>query len=131
MNVNELTDREKSIMLAKLAGWISETDGITTRWHSDGELIYDDYCGGLLNHEPLNLYKEKQMYLAWRLLSWATNNDQPIDNNKSKAYYIGYLSFGDLLHEQLELATGAPPEEAQRLWLDKILELATEAGMLK
>lgn len=55
---------------------------------------------------------------AWRLLNWADDN-------------VSVLCAGNKWHVPVKPNTQLPPAEAQAAWLDKILSLAIEAGMVK
>lgn len=132
MNIENMTDEQKSVMLAELCGWKYTYDGITHSWYSSNDALDPS---GFSYHEwqrvgtvdfaviPLNLYDPANMALAWRVLNFAEING-------------GQLSCG--IELAIERDTGAsikdlitlPPAEAQRLWLDKILTLAIEAGMV-
>ena len=123
---DELSDQEKSVMLAKLWGWEMEYEPPKYR---------NDYGTAFLmsNGKPLhavqfrypaaypsipNLYDPVNMSLAWLGLNWADTNLKGYD--ALDLYF--WWDKGSLL--------SLPPEKAQRAWLDKILELAIEAGML-
>ena len=87
--VPPMSDREKSVILARLCGW-------AIREGSDRSL-----------YDPAN------MALAWRVLNWA-----------GEVFELTiFWSVSDLFE--------SPPAVAQRAWLDKILELATGAGMVE
>jgi hypothetical protein len=64
----------------------------------------------------LNLYDPANMALAWRVLSWAQENK--------------LCSLHTLIWTHNCLSASMPPAVAQRGWLDKVLELAIEAGMV-
>lgn len=132
--MSELSDEQKSVMLAKAMGWREAPTGRGFRPEiedADGRQVY-----------PLNeawdsiwpdLYLPEHMSLAWRVLNWATSNDSQI-----------YFRLVDWLYDSAEsipdgYKTGGAnwfrlfmrqPDEAQRAWLDKILELAIEAGLV-
>ena len=79
-----------------------------------------------------SLYDPANMALAWRVLNWAT-----VD----KALAEFHAWWGDTTTEPIWFIVGQhfngveiikkPAAEAQRLWLDKILELAIEAGLVE
>lgn len=102
----EMSDQEKSVMLAKLCGW-------------------EAMCP--------NLYDPGCMALAWRVLNWALSNDGPVffrmadwlfaeSQDTPDGYKTGGANWFRLLMHQ--------PAAAQRAWLDMVLTLATEAGMV-
>lgn len=73
------------------------------------------------------------MPLAWRILNWSheckagvkyhplSEQSEPFDYPIAHAIY-------DFFYEYLDVAK-MPPDKAQAAWLDKILELAIEAGI--
>jgi hypothetical protein len=102
-------------MLAKAMGWevyrvIYESgpipDGFSVQ--SGDEWIWQ---GQHVGH--LDLYAPENMALAWRVLNWAWN-DLVIN------FWFKHMDFGRI-----------PPTEAQAAWLDKILELAIETGLIE
>lgn len=93
MNINELSDEQKSVMLIKAA----EIRGIIV---------------------ISTLYDPDHMALAWRVLNWADGEMKLWD------------MFFPWWDEEFE-ATALSPADAQRAWLDKILELAIEAGLVE
>ncbi len=100
MDISELSDEQKSVMLARVCGW--ETSGPTSptvvSW-------------------PPDLYDPANMALAWRVARWSWGN------------------FPDYAKDRLRLwwKWNIKPRadyDPQRSWLDKILELAIEAGLV-
>ena len=69
---------------------------------------------GNINLIYQNLYKPENMALAWRVL----------------IYFAG-LGYDDAIEMWFSSESICVRETAQRLWLDKILEIAIEAGMIK
>jgi hypothetical protein len=67
-----------------------------------------------------NLFDPAKMALAWRVLNWA----EDYAHDTSTKLHLGWMGF---LPESL---FQMKPADAQRAWLDKILELAIEAGMV-
>ena len=61
------------------------------------------------------------MLLAWRVLNWAIDSDL---SARARADVMA------LFYVDKPSALEMSPAEAQRAWLDKILELAIEAGMV-
>ena len=114
MNIDTSTEagqREASVMLARLCGWEVEPDDYGKMWIK---------CPG----EPYattNLYHPVFMFLAWLVLNWANGmkfgGDTTLDQWN---WWHNFIADMRLL----------PPTAAQRAWLDKILTLAIEAGML-
>lgn len=113
MGINEMSDQEKSIMLARLCGWDVEYSPDNVIIRSTTEVFRVTLMS------PNYLYNTKWMFLAWRVLNWA------------HAQTTGYFEDHPLLLMLHNVDETLPPAEAQRLWLDKILELAIEAGMVK
>ena len=133
MNVSEMSDRKKSVMLARLCGWQYRTDGVTYSWYSSDDVLDEN---GFAYHEwqrtgtwefsviPLNLYDPANMALAWRVLNWAMGQNFWMDS------VGGYFSDGVWQIIGNEETSLLPPADAQRAWLDMVLTLATEAGMV-
>ncbi len=110
MNIKDLADREKSDLLCNLAG-IPKQQLLMSSFNSpECEYIWPE------------LYDEEFMADAWRVLNWWTEDeaDRPW---AQWAEFSGFWEDGFL--------TQLPAADAQRLWLDKILELAIEAGMIE
>ena len=105
------TDQQKSVLLAKAMGWKVPPD-TWGDWYfiaSDGERITNT-----------NLYDPANMHLAWRVLNWAWQNKTLPTDDSSLWFWWHERNLPNL-----------PPAHAQRLWLDKIFELAVEAGIIK
>ena len=64
-----------------------------------------------------NLYDPANMALAWRCHLWACNNQF----NTNTWPYLGWFEDNSIFEY----------EDAQRRWLDKVLELAIEAGVVE
>lgn len=113
MNINEMSEQEKSIKLAKLCGWeISEVDEQMRVWIKAEDCPYS----------IKNLYKEEVMFLAWRVLNWANENQCILD------YWQETTCFE---HEMFVGWFELTPINAQKRWLDKILKIAIEAGLVE
>ena len=127
-DISKMTDQEKSVMLAKAMGWVQQVRhygdesqvfiGGETVAIVDTDLIPAD---GLPEYYFMpNLYDPANMVLAWRVLNWARVNDAifelAIDNHELGDHFFEWAS--------------ESPADAQRLWLDKILELAIETGII-
>ena len=129
MNINEMTPEEKSVMLARLCGWgVRQNKPVdyyqTSLVDSSGNVIINSvfmYHEISLSKIVPNLYAPKNMALAWRVLNWAFETFEfTQDANFSLSEIAGEHS-----------VFRSPPELAQRRWLDKILSLAVEAGMVE
>ena len=94
MNIEGMTDQEKSVLLDRARG------------HSF--TFYD-------------LYDPANMALAWRVLNWRFG--------KARAYKTIVVEF-DKWWDSCVIWDKSPAA-AQRAWLDKILELAIEAGIVE
>lgn len=129
MNIDEMSDQEKSAVLAQIAN----IKGLFVRHvpakystSSDRSYDIDDHPAyDIVSYRTerghvlidVDLYDPDNMSLAWRVLNWAA--ETWADGNWINwAMYEPYF----LLDK--------PPDVAQRAWLDKILELAIEAGMV-
>jgi hypothetical protein len=115
MNISEMSDREKSIALARLAwseGWHTDRDGRIIEY-----LFYGDDASWALWSSSFGttLYDPSNMELAWRVLNWASTDDE------IRRAFVGFWDNADLWQ--------VDPAEAQRAWLDTVLELAVEAGI--
>lgn len=117
MNINELSENEKSVMLAKLCGL-----DVTYPMIDGGMRIACYINQGVFKieytlYEPHYLYDPVNMALAWRVLNWARlQKDNP-----------------QLWHEMQKFDAGIDmqPDVAVRHWLDSVLGLAIEAGMVE
>lgn len=129
MNINEMSDQEKSVMLARLCGWkhehlppkIGDTLGLNIVTDKNGDLLHKGWFSFPLAYPTIpSLYDPENMPLAWRVLNWA------LDHLTAPSHFFQLRQMvGDMDLFVL------PRDAAQRAWLDKILELATEAGMVK
>ena len=108
MDISSLTDQEKSVLLAKAMGLEISPNGTYFKHLPDWN---QEYIWGNNFYDPAN------MALAWRSLNWA--DQQRALSDRLADYFIAYLLWIE------------PPADAQRLWLDKILELALEAGIVE
>ncbi len=126
MNIPDTTTEagrvEASILLAELCGWIT-SDGL---WH---RYMPPSGAGACVNHAKgqeittifalcPTLYNPANMALAWRVLNWAFANFVDIWLEETFRAWVPNPLYT------------LPPADAQRAWLDKILTLAIEAGML-
>lgn len=119
MNIPD-NDQEKSVMLARLCN----IEGLEVGQVKGGNPYY--YVRHWSHDKPMefdiNLYDPANMALAWRVLNWA--QDQKFIMDDGCEYFLNLWWVG-------EKTFSLPPAEAQRAWLDKILELAIEAGMIE
>ena len=104
MRIEELSDGQKTVMLAELAN-------MTPDVMNSGVLCVD-------------LYDVANMALAWRVLNWAGANF-----NKARPGDWRGAMYGSR-HSAISEWVGLSPADAQRTWLDRILSLAIEAGMV-
>ena len=114
MDISEMSDQEKSVLLAKAMEWevdqsyivLPNDDNSNTRF-----LLSDLY--------------EAPMSVAWRVLNWAWL----VHDNESGMYSLKWTEWFSDIEDCVDFSM--PPADAQRLWLDKILELAIEAGIIE
>lgn len=120
MNINELTTREKSAMLATAMGWHRGDD------RYDKFFLYDGDNERIDAHSSVpDLYLTLYMPLAWRVLNWANDQLYDMPDDAISAKWLNEIEgLWDSLYA--DKAT-----EAQAAWLDKILSLAIEAGMVQ
>jgi hypothetical protein len=126
-DISKLSDQEKSVLLAKAMGcpaWITLPPGKWTEYNQFFNLYEVDSDGNPI-HMPL----------AWRVLNWATEGDgnpnkidglQPRDILlcRFSEWLVGFSGVG------FTIIVKESPASAQRLWLDCILELTIEAGII-
>lgn len=113
-DVKMSSDNEKSAMLARLMGWQMGR-------YSNGKPCFRPPSRAPHGSYLHDLYDPENMQLAWRVLNWAEQYGDFYD-----WFYAYDAEAGDEINW-----IAMPPAEAQRLWLDKILELAVRAGMTK
>ena len=129
MRINEMNPQEKSVALAKAAGLSVEWNkyGFGVVKDVAGNVVWDTLLDGIDNDVLSCLYDLPYMALAWRVLNWAFNGVASDGLEVMSAwnrgviqsmFYIGVPFSGD--PTLLELS----PADAQRLLLDKVLELA-------
>lgn len=134
LRLDELGEREKSVLLARAMGWLWErrTDK-NGRAYWEGQKIsghlfinpnHPDYLvGGEAGFDKMiNLYYPHNMSYSWLVLNWALS------------YPKGASAISGLLSWHLDNAYPFSLwgyEKAQSIWLDKILELAIEAGLIE
>ena len=108
--LDKLNDQEKSILLFKAMGWHYFMGQIT-------KALFVRTPDDNLQREA-GLYDPANMSLAWKVLNWATEYERK-NNEEMVLWWMDVL------------LCNYPPADAQRLWLDKILELAIEAGLVE
>ena len=128
MNINEMSDQEKSVTLARLCGWdvwrladngnhnhivVEDSSG-----KQIGEFFIEEMCP--------DFYSLTNMALAWRVLNWAS------EKNSIYPKFMGWWFRQD---SDLDMLGGylfdMSPIDAQRAWLDKVLSLAIEANLIE
>ena len=113
--------------LAKLMGLAPLLFSDMCHFHRDGEEFVSVYPHGWRHRMPVdeawkffpNLYDPANMALAWRVLNWAYNF---LDDQGRETFLRDWWRSLNLFIES--------PADAQRAWLDKILSLVIEAGMV-
>ena len=103
MDICKMSDQEKSWHLCSVADIPKEKELSMSGDGPEWEFTTPNLYEVDDDDNPIH------MPLAWRVLNWAETMFPP-----------DYM-----------LAHGLPPADAQRLWLDKILELAIEAGIIE
>jgi hypothetical protein len=114
MNISEMGDMEKSIVLARLA-WRERAGEVGAVFCDDKDSIIWGYpfC--------VSLYRQENFHTVWRALTWAL-----------KTRTIGPDLFRYLFSpDGRKEVFGVSPVDAQRAIIDKILELAIEAGLIR
>ncbi len=145
MDINNLTDQEKSALLMKMIGWeLQEPGQALVDWFAqggldlsalvkqsvavDGEFWFDET--GAIHREGIpNLYESDSVMFAWRVLTWASTSGHfsQWPARKTQSPYDIFSEWWkecDIWEEEDLVA-------AMRLWLDKILSLVIEADMIK
>ena len=128
MDISKMSDQEKSMLLARAMGWKLEM-----RPDLQDELplmIFDDNIG--ISYAD-SLYRPANMALAWRVLNWAMNQpDPPTSDQRLWSWLAHWWTHGDSEYDPDGwLLLEQSPADAQRFWLDKILEFAIEAGIIE
>lgn len=115
MDISKMSDEVKSALLARAMGLEFSTDGSEV-FRIGGHWVYD-------------LYNVTKMFLAWQVHLWMLKNEKP---RKMKYRTDSGRWLPDWPYRwwiRMEHALEKP--DAQRLWLDKILTLAIEAGIIE
>lgn len=123
-----MTDEEKSKILAEMVGWqhkeLSDHPDATHGWVDENGLIIWTNDGYWSTYH-FDLYDTENMALAWRVLNWAMHEElmgRMVVGGKNIPLTDWYIE------QDLECR---PPADAQRAWLDKILELTDSIEMEK
>jgi hypothetical protein len=116
-------------MLAKLRGWeyYHDIQGYTV-WEG-GKVIYDG-TRGQVAHEPLDLHDPVNMALAAKVKQWAFLNPRLSDMLHWWGEAMTSLTIDNHTRHAPRWWILEASGNAQRAWLDKILSLAIEAGMV-
>jgi hypothetical protein len=84
--------------------------------------------------EDRNLYSAGYMMFAWMVLNWATTQCVTVKVQKGGGDDIWQEPWTTFIDDEIngkyEVYRMAPAD-AQRAWLDKILEMAIDAGMIE
>lgn len=123
MNINEMSEHEKSAVLARLIGCTYEHDGITGEWWLDGIKFYDEWE---VNYS-LNLYAEDNMALLAHVLAWLWEDENwpAADEHTPNEYWYRWTGYADHAFSFRDLH-GLMVDCA-----DYALELVIKAGMVK
>ncbi len=133
-----MNDQEKSVLLARAMGWwfdygFADEGKLPMVYSPDFGLICVGQNTFRENYMP-DLYLPENMALAWRVAEWAWEN-LPTDEvgHRTKKYNVYVETSLRSMFRAFWLRTIKPDlgNTAQRLWLDKILELAIEAGLVE
>lgn len=126
--IEAMTEQEKSVILARLCGWLKTDEYFYSYFPPFGQGVSVNRTKGYVEtdifdtkklHGCRTLYHVLSMPLAWYVLNWAMSNLDKEDYDYQMSRFIEFSEFETM-----------PPQEAQRLWLDKILNLALETGMI-
>lgn len=145
MEITKLTPQKKSVLLAKAMGWTVETFSTGNyEWRGEqyraywtgpnGEELSADIVGyseqEAAEVQMVNFYDGANAALAGRILNWAYDTGK---SGKPEGHYAMFRSFiawwdGSQFTAQIP---ARPFSESQTIWLDKILSLAIEAGLVQ
>ena len=117
MDLTKLTDQEKSVMLARAMGGGENTfKWWTIEFAKEGDI----YTHAIPADLVVNFYDPANMALAWRVLNWAASQREY--RQEWSGWMIDCIDANELVEK---------PAVAQRAWLDHILEMAIEAGIVE
>jgi len=119
MNIEDLHDGQKSIIIVSLMGrLIKDSQNPKLYGMQTWQPISYDEPGETVKKFPVpNFYNPQNMQYAWRVLNW-------VWGSRLAEQYLQWRLERDETPETM------PPNLAVQLWLDKILELANENGMI-
>jgi hypothetical protein len=129
-SVSEMNDAEKSVALAKLVGWIRPAgkNYVAGLWFIE---VPENpiWMRQLWRLEPFKLpnfdfFNEYSVNTVWKILNWV-ENDSPFALEFNRWFFANGRLQGSCLWLAIDL------ESAVRIWLDKVLQLAEEAGLVK
>ena len=131
MNINEMSGQEKSVLLAKAMGLEIEPHfahphdifiKIPPEWDYEWELLEGDFYTA-------------PMEISWRVLNWAAENEglcQYFSEHRVWCSEHTQWETTELHHWwPIQELFDIKPAEAQRLWLDMVLTLVIEAGLVE
>ena len=119
-----MNDAEKSAALLRLAGLVETVDGV------EYINVWYQLDGGVNRLVPLawfDLYKEKYMPVAWKVMNWATT-EAPGDFWVGQIYHFWHSSHW--IGKSKLFLYSMPQVDAQRLLLDRVFSPAKENGMI-
>lgn len=125
----EAGQHEASVMLARLMGIYLQLFSDMAKFRLRGDDVFvsvypHGWYHGMTEDEAWkyfpNLYDPANMALAWRVLSFAIDNFSIPNHHFALRAMVNDMAFFTM-----------PIAAAQRAWLDKILTLAIEAGMIE
>ncbi len=103
-----MTSQQKSVLLARAMGW--EVSPLGSIFPTEGD-------GHIAIHPESSLYDPNEMALAWRCLRWVSQGYE--DWRAEFQEWFASTAF-ELMGE----------EHAQRIWLDHVLKLAIDEGLI-
>lgn len=101
--------------------------------HDNGESIREATDENGFAFFGINLYHPKEMRLAWMVLNWAATQSVTVKAQKGGGDDIWQEPWKTFIDDEINGRYdmySMSPAEAQRAWLDKILQLANEVGWL-
>lgn len=140
MSIENLTTQEKSVLLAKAMGWTVETmptgnygkrgESYRAYWiKPNGDEKADDVVGysekEAIEAQVTEFYRVQNFNEAWRVLGWASDTAADGLDPETANNWINQIDY--LLMDRWRNSTA---EEVQAEWLDKVLELSIEAGLI-
>ena len=126
MNIDKLTDQEKSVMLARVIGWRINA-------HGDMFEIPDTSVDNVGWKWRSNFYSgvDASMEQAWLVLNWAAQRNDGISDYGWPYTVAEGIDEIFRYEDDDDLSLwDKDPADAQRAWLDQILTLTIEAGLV-